>query len=286
VLQKDLLMRIIRKIKQLQQEAAKIKLQNKRIGFVPTMGALHEGHLTLIRRARKENDLVVVSIFVNPVQFGPKEDFKVYPRHLLKDVSLCKKEGADIIFYPDVRQMYPSEFGTYVTVNGLSECLCGKLRPEHFKGVATVVAKLFNIVSADTAYFGQKDAQQSVIIKKLVRDLSMPVEIKVLPIVREIDGLAMSSRNIYLSKKERTQALVLFESLNLARGLVKEGIRDSKKIICSMKQLIQAESLAKIDYVAVVDAENLKPLKKIKDKALIALAVRFGKTRLIDNIIV
>ncbi len=264
----------------------KLKLKNKTIGFIPTMGALHQGHLSLIRQARKENDFVVVSIFVNPAQFGPREDFKRYPKDIKKDIALCRRQGIDLIFIPKVNRMYPKMFSTHVTVEGLSNVLCGKSRPSHFRGVTTVVAKLFNIILPDIAYFGQKDIQQAIIIKRMARDLNIPVVIKVMPTVREKDGLALSSRNIYLSQKERKDALVLFGSLKLAKGLIKNGIRDADKIIRTMRKLIKKKNNAKIDYVAIVDCENLSPIKKTIKGCIIALAVWIGKARLIDNMIV
>lgn len=279
-------MRILRDIKKMQGLASGLRKKAKRIGFVPTMGALHEGHLSLMRKARQENDCVVVSIFVNPTQFGPKEDFKKYPRNLKRDTLLSKEQGADIIFYPDARSMYPADYKTYVNVDGLSNALCGKFRPGHFRGVATVVTKLFNIVQPVRAYFGQKDAQQATIIKRMVRDLNIPVEIRILPTVREDDGLAMSSRNSYLSPVERNQARVLSGALNLAKDLIKKGNQDSLSIIRRMRQLIKQNKRAKIQYICVVRPETLEPVKKIKDKVLIALAVYIGKTKLIDNIVV
>jgi pantoate--beta-alanine ligase len=279
-------MKTIRKIKDLKKEIAKIKSMNKTIGFVPTMGALHEGHLRLVRLCRKENDFLVVSIFVNPTQFGPKEDFRKYPRSLMRDAKFCQKEGVDAIFYPDVKEIYPVNYRTFVTVEGLSGGLCGKSRPSHFKGVATVVAKLFNIINPDIAYFGQKDAQQGIIIKKMVEDLNIPVKIKIMPTVRQIDGLAISSRNVYLSIRERKDAVVLSRSLNLARDLIKKGIKDTDKIIRGMKGVINKKKTARIDYVSIVDSVTLKPVKKIADNCLIALAVWIGKTRLIDNLII
>lgn len=263
----------------------KYKLKGKTIGFVPTMGALHNGHLSLIRKARKENDTVVVSIFVNPSQFGPKEDFKGYPRTIKKDFSFCRREGVDILFYPQTNSMYPAGFRTYVGVEGLSGVLCGKSRPGHFKGVATVLTKLFNIVQPDIAYFGRKDAQQAIIIKRLTADLNIPLRIKIMPTVRERDGLALSSRNIYLSGKERKDALVLYQSLNLAKRLINSGIKAPHKIIAGMRQIINKKCTAKIDYISIVGPDNLKPLNKITGKCLIALAVWIGKTRLIDNLI-
>lgn len=277
---------IIKNIPLARDSCAKAKLKNKTIGLVPTMGALHEGHLGLIRKARKVNDLVVVSIFVNPIQFGPKEDLKKYPRDLAKDAALCKNEGVDIIFYPQVKEMYPATFRTHITVEDFSLRLCGKFRPGHFKGVATVVAKLFNIVQPDNAYFGQKDAQQAVIIKKMADDLNMPVRIKVLPIVREKDGLAMSSRNVYLNRQQRQDAAVLFQSLNMARRQIKRGTKDCSKIIAAMKKMIETKKTTSIEYISIVNAKDLRPIVKIKGRCLIALAVWVGRTRLIDNIIV
>lgn len=279
-------MEIIRNLKQMYNVSRKHRLEGKTIGFVPTMGALHQGHLSLIRRAGKENDTTVISIFVNPIQFGPKEDFKRYPRNLKQDAKLCQDAGVDIIFYPDARDMYPDGYKTYIYVEELSDVLCGKFRPGHFKGVATVVAKLFNIVNPDAAYFGQKDAQQAIIIKKMVQDLNMPLKIKVAPTLRSKDGLALSSRNIYLNEKERKDALVLYRSLNFAKTLVNKGINDADKIISRMRQLIRRKKTVKIDYVVIVDNHNLRPVKKIIGECLIALAVWVGKTRLVDNIIV
>jgi len=278
-------MRVVRSIKQMLGISKEARTQGKSIGFVPTMGALHAGHLSLIRKARKENDFVAVSIFVNPAQFGPKEDFKKYPRNLKLDAKLCKKEGVDIIFYPSAKEIYPEGYKTYVKVEDLSKVLCGSARPGHFRGVATVVTKLFNLVHPDIAYFGQKDAQQAIIIKKMVSDLNMPVKIKVMPTVREKDGLAMSSRNMYLNPRERKDAVVLSQALNLSGDLIKSGIRDSRKIVNRMSQLIKTKKTAKVDYISIVDLESLKPLKKITGNCLIALAVWIGKTRLIDNII-
>lgn len=266
--------------------ASRAKIKGKKVGFVPTMGALHEGHLSLIRAARKENKLVVVSIFVNPAQFGPKEDLKAYPRPVKKDLSLCRKEKVDLVFSPQPQDIYPKGFSTYCLVEGLSEVLCGKERPGHFRGVATVVLKLFNIVQPDIAYFGQKDAQQAIIIKRMARDLNIPVKIKVMPIVREIDGLAMSSRNVYLNMAQRLDALALSRALNLAQVLIRGGAKDTARIISRMRELINKKKSAKIDYIAIVDLKDLRPLQKIIDGCLIALAVRIGKTRLIDNIIV
>lgn len=277
---------VIRSIKQMQELSKKLRLKNQSIGFVPTMGALHEGHLSLIRQARKDNDKVVVSIFVNPAQFAPYEDFKKYPRNLKRDAALCRKEKVDCLFFPDAKEMYPQNYKTSAYVSDLSDLLCGKSRTGHFRGVTTVVAKLFNIVEPDTAYFGQKDAQQSKIIKKMVEDLNMPVKIKVMPTVREKDGLALSSRNAYLDRQERKDAVVLSQALKRAELLIKGGLKDTDRIISRMKQVIQNKGTAKIDYVSIVDLDNLKPVKKVSNRCLIALAVWIGKTRLIDNVII
>ncbi len=277
-------MKIIRSPRQMQVIIKRLKADKKTIGFVPTMGALHKGHSSLIRRSCKDNDITVVSIFVNPVQFGPDEDFRRYPRPLNNDISLCEKAGVDFIFYPSVSGMYAAGFKTYVYVEELSNLLCGKSRPGHFQGVATVVAKLFNIVRPDSAYFGQKDAQQVVIIKRMAVDLNIPVKIRVIPTVRERGGLALSSRNLYLSREERKDALVLSESLRLAKKLAVSGARNAAGIISAMKRLISSKKSTRIDYVAVVDPDNLKPVKRISDGCLTAVAVWIGKTRLIDNI--
>ncbi|MBL7196630.1 MAG: pantoate--beta-alanine ligase [Candidatus Omnitrophica bacterium] len=269
----------------LQKEVAGLKRSGKTIGFVSTMGYLHEGHLSLIRKARQDCKVVVVSIFVNPLQFGPREDLRKYPRDLNRDIALCKRY-TDILFFPNAKAMYPEDFLTSVEVRDLSNILCGASRPGHFKGVTTVVNKLFNIVLPDIAYFGQKDAQQAVIIKKMVKDLNMPIEIKVLPIVREYDGLAMSSRNAYLTSQERKDAIVLYKSLILARKLVKKGSINCKNIISKIRKLILKAKTAKIDYINIVNPKTLSPLKIIKKEALILLAVFIGKTRLIDNMII
>jgi len=279
-------MRIIKSIKQMQEVSQDLKRKGKTIGFVPTMGALHQGHFSLMRRARKENDIVIVSIFVNPLQFGPKEDFQKYPRDLKSDAGLCKKKGVDIIFYPAVKEMYVRGFRTYVRVEGLSDVLCGKFRPGHFRGVATVVTKLFNIVLADVAYFGQKDAQQAIILKRMVEDLSFPLKIRVLPTVRDKDGLAMSSRNAYLSQAKRKEAAVLYQALNVAQKLIRGGKKSSADIIRKIKRLIEKRKTVKVQYIAIVNLDSLKPEDIIKGKVLIALAVLVGKTRLIDNIVI
>lgn len=279
-------MKIITNPKIMQLESFKNKAKHKSIGFVPTMGALHQGHLSLIHAARKENEVVVVSIFVNPAQFGPKEDLKRYPRPVKRDLELCKNAGVDFIFNPNPNQMYPQGYKTYVSVEQLSQVLCGKSRPGHFRGVATVITKLFNIVQPDRAYFGQKDAQQSVIIKRLVEDLNFTAKVKVLPIVREAQGLALSSRNSYLSPKEREAGLVLSRALKLAKELIFKGAKDTKKIVSAMRKLIAKEELAKIEYIEIIDSKNLKCLKRISGRCFIVLAVWIGKTRLIDNILI
>jgi pantoate--beta-alanine ligase len=277
-------MKIIRSPRQMQAVIKRLRAGKKTIGFVPTMGALHKGHSRLIRCSRRDNDITVVSIFVNPAQFGPQKDFKRYPRPLSKDISFCKKAGVDFIFYPSVAGMYAAGCKTYVYVEELSNLLCGKSRPGHFRGVATVVAKLFNIVGPDNAYFGQKDAQQVVIIKRMAVDLNIPVKIRVVPTIRERGGLALSSRNLYLSSEERKDALVLYASLKLAKKLVSSGVRNAAGIISAMKRLISSKKSARIDYIAVVDPDNLKPVKRISNGSLTAVAVWIGKTRLIDNI--
>jgi len=276
---------VIRSIKEMSLISRRLRRTAKRIGFVPTMGALHEGHLSLIRKARQDCDAVVVSVFVNPIQFGQKEDLKRYPRSLGADARLCRKEGVDVMFFPDVLRMYPVGYRTYVYVEGLSEVLCGKFRPGHFRGVTTVVTKLFNMVQPDAAYFGQKDAQQALIIKRMAVDLNMPVEVKLMPTLRQEDGLALSSRNVFLSGQEKEDALAVSQSLALAGDLLASGIRDAKAISALMKRLIRRKKSARIEYISITDTRNLEPVKKIAGHCLIALAVRIGKTRVIDNMI-
>ena len=254
------------------------------VGFVPTMGYLHEGHLALVKQAKRENSTVIVSIYVNPTQFGPREDFGAYPRDLNRDLELLRKGGTDIVFVPSDEEMYPPEFSSWVDVEKVTERLEGASRPGHFRGVATVVAKLFNIVQPSRAYFGQKDAQQVVVIKRMVADLNIGVEVVVVPTVRESDGLAMSSRNVYLNPQERQAATILFQALTLARQLRKGGEKDAEKTRRQMKTLIQKEPLAQIDYVSIADAETLEELNLLDRPAVASLAVRIGKTRLIDNL--
>jgi len=255
------------------------------LGFVPTMGYLHEGHLSLVRKARAENEVVVASIFVNPTQFGPGEDFAVYPRDPERDAALLLKEKTDIIFMPSVEEMYPPGFDSWVRVDKLTQRLEGASRPGHFQGVTTVVNKLFNIVRPTRAYFGQKDAQQAIVIKKMVADLNMDLEVVVLPTVREEDGLAMSSRNTYLNPEERRSAPILFKALTLARERCKQGERNADRIRQEIISLITGNPLAKIDYVSIADPDTLEELSVLNGPALASLAVRFGKTRLIDNIL-
>lgn len=261
------------------------KKEGKSIGFVPTMGYLHEGHLSLAKTAKKHNDVAVMSIFVNPTQFGPDEDFEKYPRNFKSDEELARSAGVDILFRPPVKAMYPEGYATYVNVERLTEALCGTKRPGHFRGVTTVVAKLFSIVKPDMAYFGQKDVQQAIVIKKMAEDLNMDVDIKMLPIIREKDGLAMSSRNIYLSGSERSDALVIHQSLKKAESLIKSGEHDPKKVIKAMTDMISSKSSVRIDYISIVGAKDLKDVDRISGEVLIAVAVFIGKTRLIDNTI-
>lgn len=279
-------MKVIRDPERLNRLLKGLSRSGKSIGFVPTMGALHPGHLSLIKQAGKENDIVVVSIFVNPAQFGPREDLNNYPRPLKNDLTLCRKHKVDLVFLPDKKIMYPEGFSSFVNLEELGGRLCGVTRPGHFRGVVTVMAKLLNIVQPDALYLGQKDTQQAVIIKKMVRDLNFPVKVKVMPTVREKSGLAMSSRNSYLNASQKLEAVVLFKALGLAKSLIDHGQRDTGRIINRIKELISKKQQARIDYVAIVDLENLRPLKRIADGCLIALAVYIGKTRLIDNIIV
>lgn len=268
----------------MQETCLDLKKQGKTIGFVPTMGYLHEGHLSLMRVAKKKSDVLVVSLFVNPTQFGPKEDFKTYPGDLRRDKRLLKEVGCDYLFCPEAKDMYPEHFDTYVEVENLTKVLEGVFRPGHFKGVTTIVAKLFNVVQPDIAVFGQKDFQQGVVIKRMVKDLHMPVKIIVAPTIREKSGFALSSRNSYLSNEERRQALVLYESLNLAKRMIRSGEREAKNITDKMRKLILEMPGAKIDYVSINDSGTLRPLKRLNGDVLISLAVRIGKTRLIDNI--
>lgn len=279
-------MKIYKKIDEIKEESRKLKATGKFIGFVPTMGFFHEGHLSLVRESVKKTDCTVVSIFVNPTQFGPREDFKSYPRNLEKDLETLEKEGIDYVFVPDNKEIYPEGYRTYVEVHDLQDKLCGESRPGHFRGVCTVVLKFFNIIKPDVSFFGQKDAQQAIILKKMVRDLNLDIKIEILPIVRDKDGMALSSRNYYLDNDGRKAALCLFKSLKSAREMIMNGEKKAEKIKRRMKEIIQSEPLAKIDYIEIVDMDNLEHMGKIEDEALVALAAFIGNARLIDNMIV
>jgi pantoate--beta-alanine ligase len=277
-------MKVVDSVAGMKALARQWKKSGKRIGFVPTMGYLHEGHLNLVRESKKAADVTVVSIFVNPTQFGPREDFKKYPRDLEKDSAYLAQAGVDCLFHPDVAEIYPPGYRTYVEVHGLQDRLCGRSRPGHFRGVATVVLKLFNIVGPDLAFFGAKDAQQVLIIEKMASDLDLDVEIVTCPIIREADGLALSSRNAYLGPGERRAALVLSASLRKAERAIGAGERDAAGIIAGIRALVEAEPLARIDYIEAVDPSTLEPVAELHGDVLIALAVFVGSTRLIDNI--
>ncbi|MCX7920684.1 MAG: pantoate--beta-alanine ligase [Clostridia bacterium] len=279
-------MRVVETINDIRAIVKSQRAAGKSIGFVPTMGCLHEGHISLARESIRENDFTIMSIFVNPTQFGVNEDFDKYPRRLEEDSRMAEEVGVDVIFAPSVKEMYPGSYKTFVNVEGITEVLCGKSRPGHFRGVTTVVSKLFNIVQPDKAYFGQKDAQQVLVIKKMVKDLDMNIDIITCPIVREHDGLAMSSRNVYLSGEERKAALVLSKSLFEAEKMILNGERDCKKILNYINEKIAAENRAQVDYISMVDVESLEEISEIQRNVLIALAVKIGGTRLIDNVIV
>lgn len=276
-------MQIVSTIKEVKAVVKKWKEEGHTIGFVPTMGFLHEGHGSLITAAREANEKIVVSIFVNPMQFGPNEDFDSYPHDLERDSKICENLGADLIFHPTPEEMYPQDFFTYVDMSVLTEELCGLNREGHFRGVCTVVNKLFNITQPDRAYFGEKDAQQLAIIKQMVKDLCMNVEVIGCPTVREEDGLAKSSRNTYLSPEDRAAALIVSDTISLGESLVKEGETNAEKLIAAMEAHLRTEPKAKIEYVKVVDGETLQPTSTIKPGVLVAIAVHIGKTRLIDN---
>lgn len=278
-------MKIVGTVKEVREQVKEWKKQGLSVGFVPTMGYLHEGHKSLMDAARKGNDKVVVSIFVNPMQFGPTEDLATYPRDLDHDAALCESAGVDLIFHPEAEEMYEKDFCSFVDMTGLTEGLCGKTRPIHFRGVCTVVNKLFNIVTPDHAYFGQKDGQQLAVIKRMVRDLNMDIEIVGCPIIREEDGLAKSSRNTYLSSEERKAALILSKTIALGKELAKTE-KDANKVVEAMKKNIETEPLAKIDYVEAVDALSMAPVEKLEGTCMLAMAVYIGKTRLIDNTLI
>lgn len=276
-------MEIITSPPEMQQRALTEKRAGRRIAFVPTMGFLHVGHLSLLKEGRKRGDLLVLSIFVNPIQFGPNEDLASYPRSLESDCELAGSAGTDLIFTPTAATLYPADASTWINVEGLSEGLCGASRPQHFRGVTTVVAKLFNLVQPDIALFGCKDFQQLAVIKRMVRDLDLPVEIVGLPIVREADGLAMSSRNVYLSSGERQQALILSRAIATARQLVSAGQRDANEIITTLRTMIVAQPDARIDYLQICQQETLQAQEWIDHDSVLLLAIFIGKTRLIDN---
>lgn len=279
------MVRLVKSVKAMKELSEASRKKGASIGFVPTMGYLHDGHISLVREAKKRNDIVVVSIFVNPTQFGPREDLKKYPRDMKGDLKLLSKYKVDAVFCPSVGEMYPEGYGTYIEVKGLSDKLCGASRPGHFRGVATVVAKLFNIVSPHAAYFGEKDFQQLVIIKKMTADLNMDIKIVSMPTVRESDGLAMSSRNSYLSKEERSRAPAIFRSLKLAKMLIRSRVKSAERIRAAMAKLMKASGL-KIDYISICDPRTLDEKKAVKGKTLVAVAAYAGKTRLIDNIVI
>jgi pantoate--beta-alanine ligase len=276
----------VKTINEVRQSVREAKKNGKRIGLVPTMGALHEGHLSLVRAAKSECDFVVVSVFVNPIQFGPNEDFEKYPRPIEKDLELCRQAGVDVVFHPEVKEMYPRELLTTVRVSKMTELLCGKSRPGHFQGVTTVVTKLFNIVGPDFAYFGQKDAQQALVLRRMAADLDVPITIRICPTVREESGLAKSSRNQYLNDAQRAQATCLSRSLRKAASLIKAGKRETSELIREMETIITTAGPCRIDYISVNDLETLEEVSVVQKPVVIALSVNIGPARLIDNIMV
>ena len=279
-------MEIAKTIESVRQLVKAARSKGKNIGLVPTMGALHIGHISLIEAAVKKCDFVVVSIFVNPTQFGPGEDFEKYPRPLDADLKICRKAGVDVVFVPTQDQMYPSENLTWVNVEKLTESLCGQFRPIHFRGVTTVCAKLFNIVAPDIAFFGQKDAQQAIVIKRMVADLNMPLEIVICPTVRRPDGLAVSSRNKYLTEEQKKDAALIYKSLQKCKQMIDAGTTDSETIIAEMRKILSRAPSIAIEYVSIVDAGTLANIDRIAGKVLAAVAVQIGPARLIDNILV
>jgi pantoate--beta-alanine ligase len=279
-------MEVVETIESVRELVKEARGKGKKIGFVPTMGALHIGHISLIEAAKKDCDFIVVSIFVNPTQFGEGEDFEKYPRPLEADLEICRKTGVDVVFNPAPEQMYQAENITWVNVEKLTKTLCGRFRPGHFRGVATVCAKLFNIVGPDVAFFGQKDAQQAVVIRRMVADLKMPLEIVVCPTVREADGLAVSSRNKYLSEQQKKDATYIYKSLQKCEEMIKAGIKDAGRIVREMQKVLNEVPSIEIEYVSIVDAESLQNLDRVAGKVLAAVAVRIGPARLIDNIVV
>jgi len=279
-------MREIKNAREMLLYSTKAKAHGKKIGFVPTMGALHEGHLSLIAEARNKSGVVVVSIFVNPIQFGPGDDLSRYPRNLSRDKKLLKNLDIDVLFLPDASDMFPDGFKTFVEVEGLSKKLCGRSRPTHFRGVTTILAKLFNIVCPDLAFFGEKDFQQQLIIRRMARDLNIPVEIISMPTVREFDGLAMSSRNAYLNPKEKKSAAILFKALSLAQKEIAGGEREINKLLFRMRSLIGSEPAVRLDYLTAINPETLEEVKNVRGKVLFALAAYLGNSRLIDNLLI
>ncbi len=278
-------MKVIDSIDQMKNEIKTLKKQELSIGLVPTMGSLHDGHISLIKKARKENNILIVSIFVNPTQFGPNEDYEKYPRNEQNDLNICKKNNCDYVFLPQKNQIYPDNFLTFVQVEKLGKVLCGKSRPTHFRGVTTILTKLFNIIQPNNAYFGQKDAQQLIVVKKMVEDLNMNINIIGCPTIREKDGLALSSRNLYLNNEERKDALLLYKSLKSAKNLISSGETNTKNIKKEIEKIISSGKNTSIDYIEIVNCKTLEPISKINDITLIAIAVYVGNTRLIDNII-
>jgi len=278
-------MHVIRSVPEVRKTLKELRQGGKTVGFVPTMGALHEGHLSLVTAARKENDVVVVSVFVNPTQFGPSEDFDTYPRALDQDALACEKEEVDVFLAPRTADMYPAGYATYVLQERYTEPFEGEIRTGHFHGVCTVCAKLFNIVQPTIAYFGRKDYQQSVVIRHMVRDLNLDMQIKVCPIVREADGLAMSSRNIFLNAEERAQASSLYRALQRAEELFHEGEHRAATLIAAMEQVLQDAPLGRVDYLAIVNPHSLREIRRVESEAAVLVAVRFGDTRLLDNIL-
>jgi pantoate--beta-alanine ligase len=279
-------MKVTETIKAVREQVSAARKKGKEIGLVPTMGAFHQGHISLIERAVKDCDFVVVTIFVNPRQFGPGEDFEKYPRNFDADLETCRKIGVDVVFAPSTEQMYPAENLTWVNVEKLTESLCGQFRPGHFRGVTTVCAKLFNIVQPDIAFFGQKDAQQAIVIKKMVDDLNIPLKFVICPTVRDPDGLALSSRNQYLTKQQRKDAVLIYKSLQKCSQMIDAGITNTKEVITQMRGILDQAQSIEIEYISVVDAQTLQSLDHITGKILAAVAVKIGPARLIDNIIV
>lgn len=277
-------MKLIKTIEETRKEISHYRQKGSSIALVPTMGALHEGHESLMERSLSENDITVVSIFVNPTQFGPNEDFDSYPRNLDQDLAICKKMGVDIVFAPDVEEMYPKDYDTFIEVGSVATVLEGASRPGHFRGVATVVSKLFNIITPERAYFGQKDAQQVSVIRKMVYDLNIPVSVVPCPIIREQDGLAKSSRNQYLSETERKQSIILSQTLQLGEELLRSGETDSRLILDKMKQILETEQAARLEYIKIRDAKQLKEVAQIDQPIFILIAAYIGSTRLIDNV--